>query len=604
VADKAHLTDGKTVEGDVVEDSFGNIMVKTAFGTLSFPKHRVRAIEKDTIASNSLLRGDHLLASGKYDEAEVAYKAVLATDPQAAQERLASLRRTRRELVERKLQSFSGEARKQAIQTMLVNGQIDAEQQSMLKFELARLILAEANTAIDQMNVPAAEKLINEGCPRAKGDPDLELGYAKAIAKIAPKDTRINSLLRDSVTQDPSNREAVEEYLQRIGAQSPWDAIRLLLPLGVPRRDATPMMLKMLPQVLLACYNSHPYPPDAPFDRITCYQHYMKYAENASPEPLVRAQIESGGNPYQSLLRWGTWCTSVGDNPTALLSFAAAVRVAITDADRKIAEEKASAQTDVFIQSISTKVGDLLKKRQWDDAHYQVLAAIQVLPGHPQLESLKKDKTAYLDNCFKCNSTGSVICSRCNGTRRVVTRTWKEPCARCGGRGKFANKDDIPVEPGEFMVMVWGTRDSNGKEQWNCPSCSGTGQATRSDTAQCPDCSGKGIVECKTCGATGIVHRSSPRDDFLPANKAISISDWLLPLLGQSATVQPTRPVGIPAGTTAIPLADVGQGTPVTPVMPTLYQAFPTSPNFPVGAIPTPPTLFPPAFSVPPIPPN
>lgn len=89
--------------------------------------------------------------------------------------------------------------------------------------------------------------------------------------------------------------------------------------------------------------------------------------------------------------------------------------------------------------------------------------------------TLKYRTVEYYENCFYCNGSGRVVCSKCEGTGRI-NRT----CTHCKGAGDFGQFKCVYCQgKGYTEDPLFGTGRSR------CITCSGSGYTTNTCTYCC-----------------------------------------------------------------------------------------------------------------------
>jgi hypothetical protein len=139
--------------------------------------------------------------------------------------------------------------------------------------------------------------------------------------------------------------------------------------------------------------------------------------------------------------------------------------------------------------------------------------------------------------CIKCRGSCQIACPGCNHGYVTGTRTVKESCGSCGGRGYIMGttvRTDWILGPVQSPISVpcrncrygeisktesFSEKHSRcyGTGQITCDKCAGAGQCDRCDGTgylacgkcqgggACGTCSGKGVKECPTCDGEGQV---------------------------------------------------------------------------------------------------
>lgn len=154
----------------------------------------------------------------------------------------------------------------------------------------------------------------------------------------------------------------------------------------------------------------------------------------------------------------------------------------------------------------------------------------------PELSGFKDESKNYyvqgsqhVEDCFKCNAKGWIICVQCHGETTVTcprcSGRGKVNCGNCGGSGKrncrTCSGAGYTSRQVQRSRQVWvqgsGNSSSGGyyrTEYYNetvrdsCSNCGGTGKrpcstCNGSGKVTCRNCSGNGYVTCPRCGGSG-----------------------------------------------------------------------------------------------------
>lgn len=314
----------------------------------------------------------------------------------------------------------------------------------------------------------------------------------------------------------PPDRTAYT-YAYHVQRSSPWSALEALMPGKKMLRGGQPMM-DLLSDLLLACFDSDPYPPNAMLSREECYQLYLTLHPGADPTPLVRLNVEKGRDVLGSLLIYANWKVSRKDFLLALYAYEVAQAVCANDADRQKAHQLESRAAQSYCAAASEEIRLLLDTRQWDQAFAKSLVALRFFPENKTFRDLSRE-AAETTFCQQCRGAARIFCVACKGSGQQL-REVPETCPDCRGKGVL-----------EKVVKV---REGLQTITDGCPTCGpggtqkGSGQAMVRRVYRCDICQGERSIACKTCQGTGQIRSPYPRAD-VPTDKLMpEVPPWLM----------------------------------------------------------------------------
>jgi len=273
--DKVVLKNGRVIQCTVLSESETKVEIEVSGNRLSLPKANIETIEKLDPATKAITEGDVLLAGRKYDEAIAAYKRALATNPAEAQAKIEAAEKARENAEDKALAGMPPAAAEKHLRARLANRDLTADQASSTKAQLARVLMKRAELATLKRDYDQSRRYLEEARRYAPETPGLAVALVRVLQKQNENDPRIVQILRPHLEKNPDDVEAIEIYVNQIWKTDPWAALKVIYPDNKPHPKATRATKDLLPQILLACYNSEPYPKDAPLDRDTCRQHLM-----------------------------------------------------------------------------------------------------------------------------------------------------------------------------------------------------------------------------------------------------------------------------------------------------------------------------------------
>jgi len=277
-ADRLILKSGRTIEGRILEEDNARIEIEVAGSRLTIPRAQIQSIERSDAAANALLDGDRLLENGKYAEALAAYNRARASNASEADAKLAATVAA----LESALPRLTPAEAELQLRAAPAAAPLPAAAILRLNDHLAALLVRMAA----EKPTPAQKlPLLEESWRLAPATPGAGLALARALEQRDRNDRRVNDTLKTYLEHQPNDTDAIHLYVERIWRFDAAAALRALYPQGRLHPQLNKQIRALVPSILLACHQTSPYPPHAPFNRQTCYRHYL----------ALKAETESVG---------------------------------------------------------------------------------------------------------------------------------------------------------------------------------------------------------------------------------------------------------------------------------------------------------------------
>lgn len=300
LADKILLQNGKTIEGEILNEDGSAVTVETATGRLSIPRAQVQSVKKSDRTENAIRRGDLLYASGKFSEAIKAYQEAVVDRPGEASPKIEKAHKALGASVGAPQPVESIDQTEEMLRVGLANASLSASAGAALKTQLAELLLERSKAASARSDSKRAIALLKEAWQWSPETPGVAITYVRALQRGGMQGENIGQILQPYVRAHPEDAQAAELYVSTIWKADCWEALRILYPNGSSNLVTTQATRDLLPDILLACFNTSPYPKDAPVSRSACYEAYLKLRPNADPAILYQARVEENPEILQN----------------------------------------------------------------------------------------------------------------------------------------------------------------------------------------------------------------------------------------------------------------------------------------------------------------
>ncbi|MFC1601371.1 hypothetical protein ACFL34_03390 [Candidatus Sumerlaeota bacterium] len=571
-ADEFQLKNGNTVKGTILEETPLHITIKLPSGVkMKLPRAQLSAIKKSSNGGLDLVSG--LMSAGKYAEAYITVKDAdhLSSPPLRAMMR-ALLRQWDRDLSASPI-SPSTRARLMTELARTNTDEVDRIRNSRL---LAHSFIALGKQAEDRVRTNDARKNYIKAFQLA---PCIEglLAMVLSITDSSDDTATLYESMRQYISIYDEDIEAIELFAVQYAEKKPWDVLPIIYPDNKRISGATETLAGILPKILLRCFNS-PYPTDAPFDRIECYEHYMRFSPNADPTPWVALKIEAKHPLGEPLKRWASWSEKQGNPTGAILAYEASKSLT------NIGSHKDSLQRsiDKLIHQRSKEwkgdISNYLGRHDYSSAHHAAMRSLCFNPHDDEVVRLVISVTALQARCRSCTD-GRVRCSECEGKGTtlsyrsviancgacsatgeisvpVISKT-RTVCRLCKGTGKHAGRVDAMREglgnaggyaESSMSILDCMSCGGNGGAVHErvvdytskvCSGCSGSGKKKRRESVRniCSSCNRLGAVTCPSCDGKPDLILSSPRPAGFPSSLLPAVPNWLLTFSEQSKTI-------------------------------------------------------------------
>lgn len=314
-ADTLVLDSGRRMEGEIVEESADLVVFRLTGGAqITLPRAGIREIERSSAGDVSLMKGDSLFERGEFAEAMDAYREALKANPEAARKGIKAIQEALAERIHERLDGLTPDEAEEVLREELEDLAPGDPSLFPLQAGLARILTKKGKDTFKYMQYDKSLAYFEEAWDLAPHTPGLGPGYAEMLKRGRAPASEILSVLRIYVAGNPDDIEAIAELAAQVWERNPWEAFDLLCPGGEPREGFTESMKEVLPMVLRACFDSVPYPADAPIGRVACYEWYLELAPEADKIPLYEARFESDPENPQHLYDWGVYLAEM-DRP-------------------------------------------------------------------------------------------------------------------------------------------------------------------------------------------------------------------------------------------------------------------------------------------------
>ncbi len=498
-ADQLLLDDGMYLECRVLEERSDEILIEVQGMQLGLPRSRVKKLEKATQADNALVRGDELLAEGKYGEAVVSYVKALQDKPEEARAKIAA--------VENRVPTLSLEEQASYFRVQSKAEDLSQEQRSSVKTRLTQILLKRAAEAIEHQEISKANAWLEEAWTVSPEDRDVALAYARLLLSQDRNDPRIGAIVKPCVYSNPDDLEVLEIFAAQAVDSDPWPVLKLVYPNGqlLPRVAESGKMRSILADVLLACFNSKAYPFDAPFGRISCYERLMDLKPRTSPLPLLLYKAEHNPTSAQAHYDLGHYYHTYEDYGKAIDALEYSIRLRYDEQ----AVQLLQSSKESFEGTELPKARGYLEEKLPEEAQEICEAVLEKVPESVSAYSFLEE-VRRLSRCEYCQGTGKDICASCDGTGEIILY---EPVTYIGpplSNGQLERVRRIRREYGPGPVLILEQErigidsarrqlkkmaEDYDKYEWAfdraCPDCQGTGLLGQ----ECPYCKGQGVLK-------------------------------------------------------------------------------------------------------------
>jgi hypothetical protein len=297
--DVIHLKNGNRTEGVVESESGSTVHLLVRGSRISVPRGDILRIEPAGEGANDLIRGDSLLAQGKYDEAIRAYRYAPGVAAEVTRERIRNAEKSRDEkqrravgTLESSLDRMVAEDQEVALRREIAADVWPEDVSQRMKSRLADLLLEKSAAARRRLDWSEAYSQLLDAWKLAPDRHDVVLPLAKFAIDKNEDVTTVTAILLPYLREHADDMEAAELLCLHEWERAPFDVLAVLCPGGHMNPRATAGMLDLLPKVLLACFRAQPYPADAPFDRAGCYERYLAVVPKADRRPLYEARMQ------------------------------------------------------------------------------------------------------------------------------------------------------------------------------------------------------------------------------------------------------------------------------------------------------------------------
>ena len=569
-ADEIVLSNGKTIEGTVIQEFPDSVKFKMGSSTVSFPRSRISSISKDERPEQGPVveeqREESLLRSGRYAE---AYLLLTDEGIPLSPERLDLLRQTISRWdsdLAAGYRNVSKVALKSEIERLEreVSPAMPEPKRTDISRRLAHARMALAGKGMVYISRKDAIEQLERARESVRDIKGLNLLLVNLLPP-AERQAKGYGILKTSMALHPDDTGIIDWALECGWQNDPWTMLSVVCPNGVTRPAATEKMKESSPDVILACFNHKPYPSNAPFDRMECYEHYMDMRPDADPGVWVALKIEAGHPLARPVVRWAEWSERQGDLLGAVLAYDAGESQ--LDASG-ISPTYAGKIGNVYEQqkvNWQRELAHQLTRHDYEAAHVIALRILTVYPDQTETARAVRELTAVRDACRQCDR-GRVTCRNCGGDGkctefRSVTCMNCEGggafilyptvgCSHCGGDGQDASKGEWSklgkmdtngdgelsyeeLERGHRCDMCGGSgriRISGEGKRIPCEDCKATGKVRVPIEVRCDTCRGSGKVTCPTCRGALYNLRQSPRPPTIARTSLPSMPAWLLAL--------------------------------------------------------------------------
>lgn len=553
-ADEVTLSSGKIVVGILVRENPQQVVIDTAAGRATLPRSTVAQVRRSAPGANALLRGDMLLKAGKYDEAVSSYRQAAGTLPAESAERIAAAKKMYVEADSAKSARFVGSLAALApaqqalkLREQLAQKGLSPEQRRQFTMLLVRALVQEEKSATDSQQEQRSLELLLEIVDLAPETPDAAFRVAQHLGRAGTMDARVEAVIAEYAKRHSDDSKTFECYVEYLAGRDPWAAIRMIYPDGQISPRVGERTRALLPGILLACFNRDPYPADAPFDRLSCYERLIALKPGISPLPLLELKVQSNPGSAPDLVRLADYWLREGEQARAI----PLLRSSLAIEDRPETRQMLASATTNAETQICSASQELLQRNKVYEAQATCEQGLASIPESKNLADMLR-RILQLEECGACERTGGVKCTVCAGKGSVETTIQisgfvnvYEPCEasmvrnpqikqiidgskqlaakmkgtatlkpyRCVYCGEEVLLGDImwkPAVKGAVSGII--LQDKLPSECKKCGKKDGIGSKTVVQLTVCTACGGKGSTGvCQKCRGAGVVQLKTPR---------------------------------------------------------------------------------------------
>lgn len=567
------LTDGSKIEGSLTSQNSESVTVKTSTSAITLPRNRIASMAQSVQKTKTVQAPTdiaELIRTKRYAEAYLRLtqkkEPASSTDSKPRTDLVAvwdqELRNQISGMKEEDLRSNKDNLEKRIADAK------DPILRISLSRQLAHILIALAKIDEDHAQVTDAQMKYKRAVELAPDIQGVTLDLINSFSKSERK-TADYSVLKKHIEEHPDDVSAIQMALECDWTRDPWWLLKKMDAGPAKALAANKEIRDKFPDLLLACFNSTPYPSDAPFDRIACYERYLVVEPNADPTPLVTLSLQEHRNLSVPLLKWASWREKCNDPVGAMLAYDAA------EAYDKEAPNgtKVTSLYETIRKEWKKQIYDQIQTPPfWNTVHERMLDYACFYPEDLDVQQLLSTVTAFYDMCNPCVCSGKITCATCGGQGSVL-QSQKQTCKTCSGSGKVkesvvakskivcpscegTGKDQHKIDaieeqnlnsggnreiaPAEYRCKNCGgsgyisNTQTIGSTEKTCPNCNGSCEAIYKVEVTCPTCGGSGLLTCPSCQGKGYILRATPRPCELPSDKFPSVPIWLAELTAKS----------------------------------------------------------------------
>jgi len=550
--DYIELKDGRAFEGCIRNETDKSLSIESQGSLFTLPFSSISRVMRASDCKNHLLEGDQFLEAGVLDKAILSYRNAYGADPEKARVKIE-------EVYSRLLEQMETQLEGADVNT--IRAKLTGDDRGMMDFErviirklISGYLMRCSRKAEDEIDYKQSLSLLEEAWLLDPDYPGLCLNYVRGLDRYSPGDVRINHILKTHMKRHPEDMDAVEFLVYHVWKKDPWKALELLYPGKAPHPRATEGMRKLIPGVLLACFQSDHCPRDAVMNRSECYEHLMDLRPDTSPLPLLEHQVMKEPRSARGYFQLGEYYYNLRKFDKAIPCLKEALSLEESEPTRHILTRACEYHEKIELREIRA----LLKKGQITEAQTRcenLLLLVKHSPGGYQL----LQHIVYLDFCPVCGGRGKAPCKRCGGTGQIKSKKtieekrkilepvsiseiekkirafaphlWKAYMLRYRDERIHTITITGPAKNKIFDLMIFGSNptrafrcnecdsyimiDNPSMLDQKCPICGEEGDSfTKTVTAseRCPDCGGTGVKGvCQNCGGSGVIRRKIPR---------------------------------------------------------------------------------------------
>ncbi|MCX7001282.1 MAG: hypothetical protein NT106_13465 [Candidatus Sumerlaeota bacterium] len=522
-ADNVYLNNGQVITGHIKKEESEQVIIESRGTAFPIPRSKIIKIEKVTDEENIFRQGDELFARREYDKAIEAYKGVIKINPEKANLKIQEARQAWLEDMEKSLAGKSIEYAEKILRQELKDLGNDENSLPVIKKTLTRILMKKAQKTTNEVDVKGNLTCLQEAYDLSSDDPEVALTYIHALQRYYTDshNEKMVQVLKSFVNKHPENIEAVELLATQVWKKNPWEALALLYPNNAPHPQATKNMKALLPEVLLACFNTKPYPKDAPFDKCSCYERLMAIKPDVSPLPLLQFKVSLNPHSPADLFNLGNYYLQQQQYEKAVefLSKSASIE------NREEVIKSLSVAKEIFEKESLEKAKIFLENKNPYESQLVCERFLQLIPENKNILQMLQ-KVCYIDRCSNCNGVGQNQCSKCIGSGKVYINQQAEE--DIVAYQLIEGKNSIITDPRtgkttnfktykcKYCGFEYGVNMNYPLKK--CPMCGKGGKTIvqKKVMVQCDNCSGTGYKGvCSSCKGTGLITLEKPRKSII-----------------------------------------------------------------------------------------